>query len=111
LLIETAQQKILLTGDIELEAETRLLSMLPADIDVLLVPHHGSRTSSSQAFLDKLKPKLAIIQSGFNNRYGHPHNDVLERYHNHQINWRNTAETGAIGIWIEADQRRLKIAR
>lgn len=111
LLIETAQQKILLAGDIESEAETRLLNVLPTEIDVLLVPHHGSRTSSGQAFLDKLNPKLAIIQAGFSNRYGHPHKDVVERYNNHQIEWRNTAETGAIGVWIKSDQRQLKMAR
>ncbi len=48
--------------------------------DVLLVPHHGSRTSSSDAFLDAVAPRLAIVQAGYLNRFGHPRPDVLARY-------------------------------
>jgi len=47
---------------------------------VLIVPHHGSMTSSSDAFLDRVQPKIAIIPVGYRNRFGHPAADVLARY-------------------------------
>lgn len=73
---------MLLTGDIERVAEEALLerdrSALPAQ--VLLVPHHGSRTSSSEAFLDAVRPAIAVIAAGYRNRFGHPAPEVLGRY-------------------------------
>ena len=48
--------------------------------DVLLVPHHGSNTSSSAAFLDAVAPRIAIVQSGYRNRFGHPTALVMQRY-------------------------------
>jgi competence protein ComEC len=48
--------------------------------DWLLVPHHGSRTSSSAAFLDAVQPAIALAQSGYRNRFGHPAPDVVQRY-------------------------------
>ncbi len=50
------------------------------DADLLLVPHHGSRTSSSEAFLAAVRPRLALVQAGYRNRYGHPSPLVMERY-------------------------------
>jgi competence protein ComEC len=47
---------------------------------VLIVPHHGSRTSSTAAFLDAVHPSVAVFQAGYRNRFGHPAPDVLERY-------------------------------
>jgi competence protein ComEC len=75
-----------LVGDIEQPQEARLIetfastqsSLLHAD--VLLVPHHGSKTSSSQAFLQAVQPSLALVQAGYRNRFGHPAQLVLERY-------------------------------
>jgi competence protein ComEC len=76
----------LLVGDIEQPQEARLVeqfvspgsSLLHAD--VLLVPHHGSKTSSSEAFLQAVQPSLALVQAGYRNRFGHPAQLVLERY-------------------------------
>ena len=73
---------VLLAADIERQSEQQLLQRvsqrLPAD--VLIVPHHGSMTSSSDAFLDRVQPKIAIIPVGYRNRFGHPAADVLARY-------------------------------
>lgn len=72
----------LLTGDLEFEGEAALLQRLTNDdlqSDVLVVGHHGSRTSSSAEFLDAVKPSVALIPVGFNNPYGHPHDEVVQR--------------------------------
>jgi competence protein ComEC len=71
----------LLAGDIEAAQEQDLLQSGQAlQADWLLVPHHGSTTSSTQAFLDAVQPSVAIVQAGYRNRFGHPRPDVLRRY-------------------------------
>lgn len=72
--------EFLLTGDAEAKLERALLSRgRISDIEVLKVGHHGSKTSSSDAFLSAARPEFAVISAGKNNRYGHPHPSVLER--------------------------------
>ena len=73
---------VLLTGDLEAPQEAALLQRAGATLrsDVLLVPHHGSRTSSSGAFLDAVQPRVAVVQAGYRSRYGHPAPDVMARY-------------------------------
>ncbi|MBE2245415.1 MAG: DNA internalization-related competence protein ComEC/Rec2 [Burkholderiaceae bacterium] len=73
---------VLLAGDIERQQEAALVAADAAALrsDVLLVPHHGSRSSSSAAFLDAVQPRIAIIQAGYRNRFGHPAPDVVARY-------------------------------
>ena len=73
---------ILLTGDIENKVERRLLKKYQAQLasDVLIVPHHGSNTSSTMAFIDAVNPKLSIISVGYKNRYHLPNTKVLARY-------------------------------
>lgn len=79
--IDNGRQAVLLTGDIEQAQEARLLaSGRPMQADLLLVPHHGSRTSSSAPFLDAVAPHMALVQAGYLNRFGHPASDVLQRY-------------------------------
>ena len=71
----------LLVGDIETAQELALAGRQPdLRADVLLVPHHGSRTSSSAAFIDAVQPRWALVQSGYRNRFGHPVGEVLARY-------------------------------
>jgi len=65
------------------------------DSDVMLMPHHGSRTSSTEAFLEAVSPDLAIAQTGYGNRYGFPSPDVLLRYSAIGAALRNTAD-GAV---------------
>ncbi len=94
---------ILLTGDIEKQAEVSLIKnhkqALPAD--VLLVAHHGSRSSSSTTFIDAVSPQIAIIASGFNNRYQFPAAEVVQRFRDRQIPLLNTADSGALVIKLD----------
>ncbi|WP_404443829.1 DNA internalization-related competence protein ComEC/Rec2 [Sutcliffiella horikoshii] len=70
----------LFTGDMEEEAERDFIHAYPTlNVDVLKVGHHGSKTSSTEGFLGRTKPKVAIISAGRNNRFGHPHQEVLDR--------------------------------
>jgi competence protein ComEC len=73
---------LLLTGDLEAPQEAALVEREGAGLraQLLQVPHHGSRTSSTAAFLDAVSPHTAIVQAGYRNRYGHPARDVLARY-------------------------------
>ena len=85
---------ILFTGDIGEETEAALLEKVSKDIDLLKVPHHGSKYSTSEPFLDKINPANAVISCG-NNRYGHPSEEVLERLVKRGIKVHNTKEEGA----------------
>lgn len=89
----------LLTGDIEEEQENNIVNFYkPIQIDFLKAPHHGSKTSSTEEFLNWCRPKNVLISCGKNNRYGHPHEEVLDRYISHGISVSTTAESGAIII-------------
>lgn len=81
--VSGAQGTALLTGDIERQQEAELLAAQGDALrsDVLLVPHHGSRTSSTAAFLDAVTPRVAVVQAGYRNRFGHPVDEVLRRLH------------------------------
>jgi competence protein ComEC len=99
--IESRFGSALLTGDIEREAERRLLEKAKASmhgVDVLLVPHHGSRTSSTEEFIQSIDPALAIISAGYLNRFKHPHPQVVKRYAAHNVRLLNTADSGWIKI-------------
>jgi competence protein ComEC len=80
--IEALRGSALLTGDISGVAESALLARHGADLkaDVLVVPHHGSATSSTQAFVDAVSPRYAVFSMGYRNRFGHPRAEVVERY-------------------------------
>lgn len=99
--VESRFGSALLSGDIETRAERALLANReeqPGDVDLLLVPHHGSKSSSTQAFLDALRPRLAVLSAGYLNRFGHPHQQVIERYRVHGIPVLNTATSGWIVV-------------
>ena len=86
----------LLVGDIEAQQEQSLLARsAPVRADVLLVPHHGSKTSSSSAFLEAVQPRTALVQAGYRNRFGHPAPDVLQRYRARQIAVVESSRCGA----------------
>lgn len=80
LMLTYGELSFLLTADIEAEAERRLIREgAPLDAEVLQVAHHGSRTSTTPGFLRQVSPVVAVISSGANNPYGHPHPDVVAR--------------------------------
>lgn len=89
--------KILFTGDIEREAEDYYIDKL-LKIDILKVPHHGSKTSSSINFLKKTMPKDAISSQGLNNSYGHPHEETLENFKAIGSNFYRTDRQGMISV-------------
>lgn len=96
--VASPQGSALLTGDIERAQELALVDRLGPALksQVLLVPHHGSKTSSSDAFLDAVAPALAVVQAGYRSRYGHPAPEVLARYDTRGI---PVQRTDACGAW------------
>ncbi len=90
---------LLFTGDIEREAERYLIgSGLELSSDILKVPHHGSSTSSTLAFLKKIRPKLAVLSAGYMNGFGFPHKAVVKRYKALNIPLLRTDRCGAISV-------------
>jgi competence protein ComEC len=80
--VTTSHGSILLPGDIGRKTEADLLQRMGDSLasDVLIVPHHGSRSSSSEAFLQRVNPDYAIFTVGYRSRYGHPHPEIVTRY-------------------------------
>jgi competence protein ComEC len=91
---------LLLPADIEAAQEAALVSAMPEKLraEVLLVPHHGSGTSSTPAFLAAVQPRHGVFQLGYRNRYHHPRADVLQRYVALGAGVWRSDDSGAIGI-------------
>jgi len=102
--IDAAGGSALLAGDIEAISEARLVRKVPGWLraDVLVVPHHGSRTSSSLPFVRAVAPALAIVASGYRNRFGHPKPDVVARYTGRGTQVVRTDRAGAITVTFAA---------
>ncbi len=99
LLVDGGAGRLLLTGDITRRVEATIAAAVPAGRPlVLTVPHHGSKTSSSAAFLQALHPAMGLVSAGWHNRFGHPHPDVVARYVAAGVALRNTASAGAIRV-------------
>ena len=95
--ISNGRNRVLLTGDIEQAQEAALLEQPDAlRADVVLVPHHGSKTSSTGVFIDAVSPRWALVQSGYRNRYGHPAAPVVERYRARGIALLDSPHCGAM---------------
>ncbi len=77
----------------------------PAGITLLKVAHHGSKNSTSEEFLQMINPAIAVISCGKNNRYGHPHEETLERLSEADISWFCTKDYGAITVSVDAKGR------
>jgi len=105
LFIRWAQHSVLLTGDIDQAREQAIVAARPATdmpLSLMLSPHHGSKTSSSYAWLYHWGAERVIYSTGFENRYGHPHTSIVERYRQLGTEQFNTAESGAISFEINS---------
>lgn len=101
ILVDYAGKRLLLPGDAEKPTEDKLLSYNDLQVDYLKAAHHGSRTSSSEAILNKLKMKVVFISSGRNNWFGHPAPEVLERFRNRRAFALRTDHLGTIILTCE----------
>lgn len=111
--VEANGETLLLTGDIPVAAEHAWLAAHPqSHIDWLLAPHHGSRTSSGEAFVTRTSPQWVLISRGWNNPYRHPHPNVMVRYERIDAATLDTAYEGAVtihlGQWREPEKERGK---
>lgn len=97
------KRKVFFTGDIEIEGEKRLIDMKLPKVDILKSPHHGSNTSSSKELLQKIEPEIIVIQSGVENRYSHPSEEVLTRYEDIRARVLRNDLLGNISIEIDRD--------
>ena len=95
---------VLITGDIEAIVEKQLVEQYGDNLrsDVLIAPHHGSKSSSSRRFLARVRPQMAIFSVGYRNRYGFPHANIVSRYEEIDSEHMTTASEGAILIQFDA---------
>jgi len=101
--IGSAGGKLLLSGDISAAIENRLLHDGLTPHRLLLVPHHGSATSSSKAFIERLKPEVAVATASLGNRFGFPDPEIRRRYEAAGVLFWSTGDCGAIRIVLEPD--------
>jgi competence protein ComEC len=103
---------ILLTGDAESESEQDMIaSKAELSADLMLVGHHGSNSSTTAAFLNKVKPKAAVIQVGKGNKYGHPKEKVLQRLEKQGVKVYRNDEQGTIAAISDGKQIRMQTER
>ncbi|MDI9818609.1 MULTISPECIES: DNA internalization-related competence protein ComEC/Rec2 [unclassified Legionella] len=97
--------KILLTGDIEKSAEEYLIAHYRERLasDFLVIPHHGSKTSSSYSFIEQVAPRFAVISAGFDNRYHFPHKETLQTLNERKIKIFNTIDCGMVTVELGTD--------
>ncbi len=101
----------LLAGDIEAAQEQLLVAQAaPLQADVLLLPHHGSKTSSSPAFLDAVQPRTALVQAAYRSRFGHPAPEVLARLQARGIAVVESARCGA-ALWASHQPAEVRCER
>lgn len=95
--VSFGKHSFLVTGDLEAKNEMAILAeRIPITSTVLKVGHHGSKTSTTEAFLAAVQPQYAVISVGYNNRFGHPHSEVINRLSQHGVEVFRTDESGAV---------------
>jgi competence protein ComEC len=101
--IAAARGAVLLTGDIEARSELEMLERGPGELraDVLVAPHHSSRTSSTPEFIAAVQPRWAVLPVGYRNRFGHPKEEVVERYRASGAQMLRTDNAGAVLVRID----------
>ena len=111
LLVQQKRFKALFTGDLEKEGELELVKKYPGllqNIDLLKAGHHGSKTSSSEEFVSLTNPSYVIFMAGENNRYMHPHIDVINRLEQRNIPYATTGYEGTIEIRVQDQMMRIE---
>jgi competence protein ComEC len=110
--LQFGQVSFLFTGDIEAVTEERLIrAKLPLSATVLKSPHHGSKTSSTEAFLETVNPHLVVISAGQDNKFGHPSPEVLERYAEHGLTVLRTDQQGTVELTTDGQRLWVETAR
>jgi competence protein ComEC len=103
--LSLGRRSLLLTGDLEKEVEFRLVDegkIQPTD--VLKAGHHGSRTSTTEDLLERLRPSFAIISAGPDNLYKHPHPDVVKRLIEHKVGLLRTDQYGLVRVLTDGEK-------
>lgn len=110
-LLKHRKRKFLFTGDLSKEGEARIVNDYNlAKVDVLKAGHHGSKTSSGEILLDAVKPELAVISVGRNN-FGHPSEEVINRFKDKSIKYLRTDQSGMIKVISDGENIYLKSFR
>lgn len=105
LLVSDGVVNALIPGDIEQEAESAMLiANINLSADILIAPHHGSKSSSTEAWVNAVSPDYVVVQNGFLNRWDLPHKNVMERYKLHNANVYTTAKDGYIRFDINTNE-------
>ena len=101
--LTVGEHTLLAAGDITKSVEKELIYIYGDDLrsDILLVPHHGSKSSTSEVFLNVVQPQVALISAGKDNRFGHPHQEVIDRLRRFDVQIFNTAEFGSVTFYLE----------
>lgn len=104
---------LLLCGDIEADVERQLVEALKAesgqtDFQIIKIPHHGSKTSSTREFIQAVEPEMAVISVGTHNLFGHPNDEVLKRLDEEKITTLRTDRSGAVEITSNGELIRYK---
>nr|WP_259650699.1 MULTISPECIES: DNA internalization-related competence protein ComEC/Rec2 [unclassified Shewanella] len=115
--VSDASHSVLLSGDIEKRAEHRLLDKTHEQATrrlkstLLIAPHHGSKTSSTESFIDAVSPELVLFPAGYKNRYGFPNSEVVLRYHQRNISTLTSGEQGQISILFNQQTMKIRTYR
>ena len=109
--VSTGQHVLLITGDIERYAEARLSGTAALDADVVVVPHHGSATSSSQSFVASTSASVAIVSAAHGNQWGFPRPEVSQRWRSEGARVLVTGEVGAVQVHLGAGSIRVRAER
>jgi competence protein ComEC len=111
--ISDGHRAVLLPGDLEADQELWLVRTVPEKLraDVLLAPHHGSKTSSTPEFLAAVQAQDAVFQAGYRNRFGHPREEILERYRQQSTTILRTDVLGAVQYDFTSQGMKMQAAR
>jgi len=105
LILEFGRRSVLLTGDIEKGAENALVGRQEnLRADVVKVPHHGSKTSSTEPFVMATRPRFAVISVGQTSMFGHPHREVVERWQASGAEVLTTGACGTINVTTDGEE-------